>query len=100
MSYSKDVCYVVRTENAGVFVGYIESMDDVTRKCVLKDSRRLWYWDGAASLSELAMRGVSKPENCKFPCIVAEVNVFEVIEIIPMSIQATQSIMNVPIWSE
>ena len=44
-------------------------------------------------LSELAMRGVSKPENCKFPCIVAEVNVFEVIEIIPMSIQATQSIM-------
>ena len=47
---------IVRTYSAGVFAGEVESIDGKT--VVIKNARRLWYWKGAASLSELAVRGV------------------------------------------
>lgn len=89
---------IIRTENAGVFAGTLLSMDDNMRVAEIKDSRRLWYWDGAASLSQLAMEGTKKPDNCKFPCVVPEMKVYEVIEVIPCTKEAYKSIMAVPIW--
>ena len=88
---------LVRTYSAGVFAGYIESRDGKETK--LRHARRIWYWDGAASLSELATRGTSKPENCKFPCAVDTVILTEVIEIIPITDAAKRSIEAVPEWS-
>jgi hypothetical protein len=87
---------IVRADRAGVFAGEIESIDGSTVK--LKDARRIWYWAGAASLSELAMRGTSKPKSCKFPCAVASMIVFGVIEIIPTTEQAQKSMAEVPEW--
>jgi hypothetical protein len=88
---------LVRTYSAGVFVGYLESHHD--KEVVLKKARRIWYWDGAASLSQLAMEGTSKPENCKFPCEVDSIILTEAIEIILMTEKAKQSIEQVKIWS-
>ncbi|WP_438967024.1 DUF6948 domain-containing protein [Flavobacterium sp.] len=59
--------YVIRSKNASVFVAQIDEIDHKNRYAKLKNARRIWYWDGAASLSELSREGVSKPENCKFP---------------------------------
>ena len=56
---------IVRTRSAGVHAGELISHNK--KGVELKNARRLWYWDGAASLSQLAMEGVSRPENCKFP---------------------------------
>ena len=53
--------FIVRTYSAGVFAGEIESRNG--KEVVMRNARRLWYWDGAASLSQLAMEGVSEPEN-------------------------------------
>ena len=93
-----DLKYViVRTYSAGVFAGYLESR--VGREVVLQNARRLWYWDGSSSLSELAMKGVSKPENCKFPCEVDRIELLEVIEIIDCTFKAKESIASVKIWS-
>ena len=39
---------MVRTYSAGVFAGYVESMDG--KHAALRHARRIWYWDGAASL--------------------------------------------------
>lgn len=64
----------------------------------LHDARRLWYWAGAASLSQLAMEGVSIPEKCKFPVPMARVTVLGVIEIIDMTANAKRSIDEVPVW--
>ena len=88
--------YIVRTSNAGVFAGEIVSRNG--QEVEMKNARRLWRWDGAASLSQLAMEGVSKPENCKFPCKVSKVTLLEVIEIIPCTLAAIKSIEKVPIW--
>jgi len=89
---------IVRTYSAGVFAGYVESRKD--REIVLRDARRLWYWDGAASLSQLAEEGVSKPEQCKFPCEVDRVELLEVIEILNCTKKAKDSISNVKVWQK
>lgn len=90
--------YIVRTYTAGVFAGYIESRSG--REVIMTDARRIWYWAGAASLSQLAMEGTSKPEECKFPCTVDKVELFEVIEILYCTEKAKKSIDMVPIWKE
>jgi hypothetical protein len=88
---------IVRTYSAGVFAGYIESRQDNT--VVITKARRLWYWRGAASLSQLAMEGTKEPDNCKFPCEVDRVELFQVIEILDVTKKAEKSIKTVPIWS-
>lgn len=88
---------IVRTYSAGVFAGYLDKR--VGREVTLTNARRIWYWDGAASLSELAMKGTSKPENCKFPCEVDQVLLLEAIEILNVTEKAKASIASVPIWT-
>ena len=65
---------------------------------MLKNARRLWYWAGACSLSQLAMEGTKKAEECKFPCEVETVELNQVIEIIDCTEEARLSIKNVTIW--
>lgn len=89
---------IVRTYSAGVFAGYLESRTG--KEVVMRNARRIWYWDGAASLSQLAMEGTSKPENCKFPCEVDRVELFEAIEILDCTKKAKESIKSVKIWKE
>jgi hypothetical protein len=88
---------VVRTYSAGVHAGILESKDG--KEVVLRDSRRIWYWAGAASLSELAGRGTSNPIECKFPAPVDAILLTEAIEIIPCTDEAEKSIRGVPVWS-
>lgn len=87
---------MARTFSAGVFAGYLESREG--KEATLRNARRIWYWDGAASLSQLATDGTSKPENCKFPCPVDSVMLTEVIEIIPITKNAKKSIEEVAVW--
>ena len=91
----KDV--IVRTKYAGVFAGQLKSLENGT--AVVLNARRLWYWSGAASLSQLSVEGVSKPKECKFPIEVPEVTLLEVIELLPLSEKAKASIASVKIWS-
>ena len=88
---------IVRTYSAGVFAGTLVSRKG--QEVVLKQARRLWYWDGAASLSQLAMEGVTMPENCKFPVEVSTVLLLQAIELLPVTKQARASIAQVPIWA-
>ena len=83
---------------AGVFAGYVKS--EVGQEVEMLKARRLWYWDGAASLSQLSVDGVSKPQNCQFPCEVDSVKLKQVIEIIPCTSKAEKSIKGVPIWKK
>lgn len=89
---------IIRTYSAGVFAGYIKKREG--KEVVLRDARRLWYWSGASSLSQLAMEGVKNPNECKFPCEVTEVILTEVIEIIPCTEEARINIAEVPIWKQ
>jgi hypothetical protein len=87
---------IIRTHSAGVHAGYLVSQNG--QEVELKDSRRIWYWDGAASLSQLAMEGVTKPENCKFAMVLPKIILTQTIEIIPCSKKAQKIISEVAVW--
>ena len=87
---------VVRTYSAGVFAGTLASRKG--QEVVLKNARRLWYWQGAATLSQLAMEGVKNPDACKFPCEVAEILLLQAIEVLSATQIAKKSIGGVPVW--
>jgi hypothetical protein len=89
---------IVRTYSAGVFAGFLQSRSG--QEVVLTDARRLWYWDGAASLSQLAVDGTSKPQNCKFPVAVPRVELLQAIEILDVSEKAQASIAAVKVWQQ
>lgn len=89
---------IVRTYSAGVFAGYVQSREG--KEVVIRKARRLWYWSGAASLSQLAVDGTTKPSECKFPCEVDTIEVTEAIEIIPCTKKAQESIKSVNIWEQ
>jgi len=88
--------FIIRTEKAGVFFGEIKEKNG--NELVLTNVRRLWYWSGAASLSQLATDGTSRPNDCKFTVIVDEMTVNNWIEIIPCTDKAIESINAVRLW--
>lgn len=90
--------YIVRTYSAGVFAGEIESREG--KEVVMRNARRIWYWAGAATLSQLAMEGTKIPKECKFPCAVDRVVLTEAIEILEMTDAAKKSIDGVAVWAE
>ena len=87
---------VVRTYSAGVHAGELVSQKG--KEVTLKNSRRIWYWKGAASLSELAMSGVKCPNECKFSVPVTQIVLTEAIEIIDCSKNGEKNIRAVPEW--
>ena len=88
--------YIIRADRAGVFAGNIKERNG--SEVTMTNVRRLWYWDGAASLSQMAVDGVSRPHNCKFTVVVPEMTILGVIEIIPCSEKAEASIKAVREW--
>lgn len=96
---SKKLPYViVRTYSAGVFAGELVSRNG--KEVVMQNARRIWYWSGAASLSQLAMEGTCDPKNCKFPIPVDRVELTEAIEILSVTPDAQKSIEGVPVWKK
>lgn len=89
---------IVRTYSAGVFAGYLQKKTG--QNAIVLNARRLWYWQGAASLSQLAMEGVSVPDKCQFPCEVDRVELDQVIEVSDCTEKARLSIKSVPIWKK
>lgn len=88
--------FIVRGDRSGVFFGKIARREG--REVEMAECRRLWYWDGAASLSQLALEGVTRPANCKFTVTVPEATILDAIEIIPCSDKAVESINGVRVW--
>lgn len=87
---------IIRADRAGVFYGTLAEKEGT--EVELKNCRRIWYWDGAASISELALSGVTRPNECKFSVTVPQIVVTGVIEIIPCTEAAINSIEAVPVW--
>jgi hypothetical protein len=88
---------IVRTYSAGVFAGTLESRKG--KEVVMSNARRLWYWKGAASLSQLAVTGTSCPNECRFPVEVERVELTEAIEILSVTEAARASIASVKPWA-
>ncbi|MDE6802870.1 MAG: hypothetical protein K2J07_03905 [Muribaculaceae bacterium] len=87
---------IIRGDRSGVFFGTLAEKNG--REVKLTDCRRLWYWSGAASLSQLATDGVKNPDACKFTVTVSEIAILDAIEIIPCTDKAAQVITSTREW--
>ena len=88
--------YIIRGDRSGVFFGQIVERKD--REVTLTNCRRVWYWDGAASLSQLAAEGVKAPQSCRIAMPVEELTVLDAIELIRCTDAAVGNIKAVPEW--
>ena len=87
---------IIRGDRSGVFFGTITKKEG--REVTLEKCRRLWYWDGAASISQLATNGTTRPGACKFTVTVDNIVILDAIEIICCSDKAIKSIEGVAEW--
>lgn len=91
---------IIRASRAGVFFGTLANKENTPAGCEveLTDCRRLWYWSGACSISQLALEGTKNPPGCNFSVTVPEITIIGAIEIIPCSDDAIKSIESVSVW--
>lgn len=87
---------IVRGDRSGVFFGTLRERNG--REVVLADCRRLWYWSGAASISQLAVDGTANPSGCRFTVVVDEIAILDALEITPCTPKAIESIESVRVW--
>ena len=96
MEIKKNQYYIVRAARAGVFFGKIREKS--TDSVIMTDVRKLWYWDGASSVEQIALDGVKRPENCKFTVTVQAMEIMEPIQVIPCTSKAADIIKEVREW--
>lgn len=87
---------IVRADRAGVFFGTLA--DKQGTEVELHNCRRLWFWSGAASISELAVYGVKYKNASKFTVSVPSIVITGVIEVIPCTDDAIENIESVKVW--
>lgn len=87
---------IIRADRAGVFFGTLKKKNG--SEVTLTNCRRLWYWHGAASISQLAVEGTKRANDCKFTVTVPVITILGVIEIIPCTEEAVKSIEGVEVW--
>lgn len=90
-------CVIVAAGIGGIHFGFLASKNGT--EVVLVQARRIQYWNGAASISEMAIRGVSKPNDCRFSAPVPEITLTQAVEIIPVSTKAQANLDKVPLWT-
>lgn len=88
---------LIRSYASGVHFGTLQSetFTPAGKVVVLTDSRRLHYWEGAASLSQVALDGI---KTGRVAMALPSLEVVNVIETIPMSDSAIANLENQPVW--
>lgn len=87
---------IVRGNRSGVFFGILKSRNG--QDVELNNVRKLWYWDGAAAVEQIAKDGVKNPSGCKFTVTVDSMIVTDAIQIIPCTDAAIDNIKAVLEW--
>jgi len=93
---------VVRSYGAGVFFGYVKEKKAELNgvNVILVKAKRIYYWDGACSLTQLAMEGSKTQKNCKITEAIDSQFIANVIEILPLTEQSSKNLDEVKIWKK
>ncbi len=87
---------IVRADRAGVFFGTLTEKEG--SEVTLTNARKLFYWNGAAAVEQIAVDGVNKQNDCKFTVVVEEITILNVSQIILCTEVAITNIENVKEW--
>lgn len=93
---------IIRSYGAGVFFGTLNEVERAEDKFTVEllNCRRLWYWDGACSITQLAVDGTKSPHDCKFTITEPSIVVSSVIEVHECSDESIKSIEAVAEWKK
>jgi len=86
---------LVRTKSAGVHFGRLLERHGL--EVLLADARRIWSWQGANTLHEIALHGVGR--GSKISEAVSTIVLTEAIELLACSAQAVAS-LEAATWGE
>lgn len=100
MKIEKGQHYIVRANGAGVFFGEIDEVNRETQTVEMRNVRKLWSWNGANAVEELAVHGTTKPADCHFTVYVDEMTIFNALQILKCTDEAVKSINEVAVWSQ
>ncbi len=90
---------VIRTYSAGVHIGYVKEFGEKhPQHAKLLKSRRLYQWSGACSLSQVAMDGVN--DTSRIAMELPEIELTDVVEVIPCSEKAARFFASVKVWKK
>jgi hypothetical protein len=84
---------VIRTYSAGIHIGTVKAVDGT--EVLLENSFRLWYWEGAFTLTKVAKSGVSSKSRRSEE--INEIYLTQAIEFIPTTSEARKSYENLEI---
>ena len=87
---------IVRGNHSGVFFGELKERSG--QEVELRNARKLWYWDGAAAVEQIAKDGVKNPDACKFTVSVESMIITDAIQVLPCTNDAAENIMAVKEW--
>jgi hypothetical protein len=88
--------YLFRCDRSGVFYG--EKVLIEGQRAIIKNARKIYYWDGANCLEQLSAEGTKRPHNCKFTMTVDTIEVFDLIQLLKCTEEAIKSIDGVKEW--
>lgn len=88
--------YIVRCDDGAIFYGEIAERNG--QEVTLRNVRNIYWWEGAATISQLALEGTKRPHDCQFTVVLSEIIVLNVLEIIPCTEAAVNSLDAVKEW--
>ena len=88
--------YIVRCDRACVF--FVKIKERNVSEVTITDVRKLWRWDGACAVEQLAKDGTKTPGDCRFTVTIPEMTVLGAIQIIPCTGTASASLRDVKEW--
>lgn len=93
---------LIRSYASGVHYGYLKSRKDLLAglSVELINTRRVYKWAGACSLSQLSIDGSTDKASCQISVTVPEMEVMQVIEIIPVTAKAAENINSIAEWKK
>ena len=86
---------IARIERAGVFHGTLDYFDSEILR--LKDARRIYYWEGALSVTDMAANGLTGGK-ISAPVTKVEFLADKVVELNECSNKSSKTIETIKVW--
>jgi hypothetical protein len=89
---------IIRSYTSGVHFGKIKQIEHEV--VALTEARRIHYWDGANSCTDIAIGGILNKKDSRVAAALDEHLIQGVNEVIPCSDKAIECLKSFPIWSK
>ena len=88
---------IIRSNNAGVFFGTLSAVHG--NSVELLNMRRIHYWSGANSITDIALGGIQNKESSRVTDFIEKAIISEVIEIIICTQRSIKDLEEFPVWT-